>query len=218
MSDVLLAAKLACLEIYDPITPNVFDKSYRIGETVCGTKLVGKRLYVVMQGTENPPGWMADADILPFAHPVLGRLHSGFWQNIPALLDQLEPDIQALVATIPDLEIEVDGHSKGAGEAAQLAGALHAGGWNVVQVYLFACPNAGFQDFANYMQRYIPGVSYRNAPRGIEIFGDPVPMVPPPPDEPPYAHTYIDVPPPGFERLLDVEWHKGPLYIQGVTP
>jgi hypothetical protein len=218
MSAIALAAQLACLDIYDPITPGVFDKVYRVGETVCGTKLIGKRLHIVQQGTENLPGWMADVDIRPFEHIVLGHLHSGFWRNIPALYELLAPDIRVLLATIPDLEIEVEGHSKGAGEAAQLAGDLHASGRNVVQVYLFACPNAGWQDFANYMQANIPGVSFRNAPRGIEIFGDPVPLVPLPPFEPPYAHTYEDAPPPGFERLLDVEWHKGPYYRQGVTP
>lgn len=217
MSAVTEAAQQACLDIYDPVDPSKFDKVYRVGETTCGRLLTGKRLRITLQGTENVPGWVADADILPYRHAVLGTLHSGFWQNIPALLARLTPDIDVLRQAVPDLEIEVTGHSKGAGEGAQLAGALHAAAYNVVQVYLFACPNAGFQSFANYMQSNIPGVSYRNAPHGIEIFGDPVPMVPEPPYEPPYAHTYVCEAPPGFERLLNVAWHKGYLYVKATA-
>lgn len=216
MSAIAFAAQLACIDVYDPITPNVFDKLYRIGESVCGTKLVGNRLHVAMQGTENVAGWLADADIEPVEHPVLGHLHAGFWRNIPALLEQLQPDIDELKQQMPNLEIEIEGHSKGAGEGTQLAGALHASGYPVVQLYLFACPNAGFQDFANYVQANISALSYRNAPAAHPEFGDPVPLVPTSPYVRPYPHVALDVPPAGFERMIDLEWHRAKLYLQGV--
>jgi hypothetical protein len=205
------SSKLACIDIYDPITPNVFDKIYRVGETTCGTKLVDNRLYIVCQGTENVPGWIADADVIPFVHPIIGTLHSGFWENLPVLIEQLKVDIPAGV------DIEVTGHSKGAGEGVQLAGALHAYGFNVVHVELFACPHAGFQDFADYMQKNISGVSWRNSPAKFLYMGDPVPMVPLNPFVAPYPLTYMDVPPDGAKRLVDVEWHMGVLYDQGAT-
>ena len=215
MSEIANAGALACLDIYDPVTPGVFDDIYHVGETTCGRVLRGNRLHLVMQGTENVPGWMSDADCVPFNHPVLGEIHSGFWQNITALTDQLEPYVNEVLKTIPNLEIEVEGHSKGAGEGIILAAELHALGYNVVKVYLFACPNAGMHYFANYAQQHLDCISYRNAPSGFEeVFGDPVPLVPILPYVPPVPHTHIEVAPPGFERCLCVEWHKGALYNQ----
>lgn len=215
MNPVYQAAQLACIDIYDPVATDVFDKIYRINETVCGTKLIDNRLHVVMQGTESLPGWMADGDILPVVHPVLGHMHSGFWRNIPELLKELVPDIDVIKQALPGLEIQVEGHSKGAGEGAQVAGALHVAGYNVVQVYLFACPSPGFHDFAAYLQANIPGLSYRNAPIEFPDFGDPVPLMPIVPYIGPYPHTGFDIAPPGFERMLDVEWHRGRYYLSG---
>ena len=205
------AAQLACLAIYDPITPGVFDTIYRINETVCGAKLEGNVLRLVLQGTESVDGWKADFDALPFEHPTIGHVHSGFYQNLPALLVQLGPYLRGLAATLPQLEVEVEGHSKGAGEGAILAGLLHAAGYRVV-AFLFATPNAGYRDFANYLRANVPGTSFRNAPQDAEWFGDPVPLVPPAPYVAPYPHTFICVPPTGFERLLNVAWHMGDLY------
>lgn len=212
-ANLQLAAQLACHDIYDPVAQGAFDKVYRVGETTCGVKLVGSRLHIVMQGTENLPGWLADADILPSHHPVLGRLHTGFWQNLPALMVLLKPYIVQLILDLGGsvLEIEVEGHSKGAGEAVQLAGAMHAAGYNVVQCYLFACPNAGFSDFAAYMQANIPGLSLRNAD-SFDI-GDPVPMVPLPPYSPAYPRTRFTLAPPGWDRVRLQDWHDGKLYF-----
>lgn len=82
MNPVYQTAQLACIDIYDPIAPNVFDKIYRINETVCGTKLIDKRLHVVMQGTESLPGWMAESAPTPIpASMCRRRALSGCWTS-----------------------------------------------------------------------------------------------------------------------------------------
>jgi len=196
-----------CQEIYDPVTPGMFDSVIRINETVCGLKREGKLLRIVLQGTSNIAGWEADFDALPVEHPVLGHIHSGFYKNLVALWGAISP---ALSLLLPTDQIEVSGHSKGAGEGVILAGMLHERGYHVV-CFLFACPNAGYADFRTYMSA-VPGTSFRNAPPDAEWFGDPVPNVPPFPYVPTYPHVLINVPPAGFERMLNVEWHLINLY------
>jgi len=224
------AARLACDDIYDPVTPQVFGKLYRIGESVCGTVQerteIGDVFYVVMQGTEleeqdgdgrlhfSLQGWVADFDCAPFAHPghpELGLLHGGFHRNLPVLMDALVPDIA------PGARVIVTGHSKGAGEGALLAALLKLKGIDVAGVILFACPHPGCADFAQWMERNMPGISYRNAPRNLRMFGDPVPLVPFAPYVAAYPFTYIDCPPAGIERAMSVAWHRGGLYVQGAS-
>ena len=40
-------------------------------------------------------GWAADFDCAPIYHPVLGNLHSGFYQNLPDLVKLLLVDLPA---------------------------------------------------------------------------------------------------------------------------
>jgi hypothetical protein len=212
MSAIAAAAQLACVDIYEPVNMAAFDKVYRVGETVCGTKLIGNTMRISMQGTDTRAGWRADLDVMPFYHPALGNLHSGFYQNLPALLKQLTPDIPQGV------EVLVTGHSKGAGEGSQLAALLKLSGFNVLPFIVFACPNAGYQRFADWIAENLPGsLSFRNAPDGFPEFGDPVACVPLHPYVPPVPHTMIDVAPPGFECALDVMWHEAALYQAGAT-
>lgn len=220
------AARLACDDIYDPVTPQVFGRLYRIGESVCGTVQLGDVLYVVMQGTEleeqegdgrlhfSLQGWVADFDCAPLSypeHPELGMLHGGFHRNLPALMDSLVPDIPAGARVI------VTGHSKGAGEGVLLGALLKLKGIDVAGVILFACPHPGYREFSLWAQRNLPGVSYRNAPQGLEMFGDPVPLVPFAPYVAAYPFTYVDAPPAGWERAMSVAWHGGALYASGVA-
>ncbi len=219
---VKAAAQLACDDIYDPVNPHAFGKLYRVGESVCGTTQFGGVLYVVMQGTEleqgaddgqlhfSLQGWAADFDCSPLYHPQLGAVHSGFFQNLPALVKQLMPDIAS------GARVVVTGHSKGAGEAALLGALLKLAGIDVIGLALFACPHPGYRRFAAWLGENIPGVSLRNAPAGLEMFGDPVPLVPIDPYVAPYPLTYVDCAPEGFERVMSVEWHSGALYIRGV--
>ena len=203
--DTGYAARLACVDIYDPITEGIFDAVFRVNETVCGVKRTMESIYVVMQGTENAPGWEADFDAVPHYDPVLGMLHSGFYKNLPALIQVLTPRL-----TAPPLPVAVCGHSKGAAEGSILAAMLSMRGYRV-SAALFACPNAGGEVLADYLAAHVPGESYRN--RG-SIFGDPVPLVPTSPYVPPYDRIVVCQPPPGLKRFVNLEWHRGPLYHQ----
>jgi hypothetical protein len=221
-TEIARAAQLACVDIYPPlepenapIPPELFDKVIAVGETVCGLKFVNGVLYIVQQGTRTRPGWMADADIIPFPHTVIGHVHRGFYQNLPALITVLVPEIAARAVGLPggafSLPLQVTGHSKGAGEGGILAALLHSMGYNVLPPLLFACPNNGFPDHAMYMRTQLPdGMSFRNCD-DFDI-GDPVPVVPIFPYCPPYPRTHWDNPPPGWDRIALEDWHHGPLY------
>ena len=210
-SIIAIAAKLACGDIYDPIAPGVFGKIYRVGETTCGTALINSIFYIICQGTENMAGWRADFDAVPIRHPVLGMLHSGFDRNLPELVRQLLPDIPLTA------QVVVGGHSKGAGEGSILAARLKLAGINVVQCVLFACPNSGYQEFADWLKTNINGYSFRNAPKSVSFMGDPVPLVPVDPNQPPYPHTQFTATPAGLSRFINLNWHRGEYYEQGVT-
>ena len=208
MTSLATAARLACLDIYDPITPGSFQQIIRVGETVCGTALIDGTFYIVNQGTETKAGWEADFEAEPVFHPVLGHLHSGFDKNLPAIVKQLLTNIPRSTPVI------VTGHSKGAGEGVILAARLTLAGVNVTKCILFACPNAGFAPFGNWVKAHIDGVSYRNSPGALSFFGDPVPLVPPVPYLPPYPHTKITEVPDGLDRLISVMWHEGKYYAR----
>lgn len=208
MGTITIAAQLACTEIYDT-NSLAFDKIYRVGETVCGRAMVDGVLYIVNQGTVDLAGWEADFDADPIYNPILGNVHCGFDMNLPALVNQLLPDIPKGIPVI------VSGHSKGAGEGAILAARLRLAGVNVVQAILFACPNAGYQRLSDWLADNISGISFRNASTEFPETGDPIPMLPDAPFKPPYPHTMLDVLPDGIEYLLGPVWHRAALYLQG---
>lgn len=199
-------ARLACTDIYDPITPGAFTKIYRVGDTVCGTVTIAGIFYIVLQGTENWAGWIADAEVELVSDPALGRLHGGFHKNLPALMALLVPELPMRGPVV------VTGHSKGAGEAIQLAALLHGKHTWVDRVVLFACPNAGDHQFATWVGENLDAVSYRNAPKYLPFMGDPVPLVPVEPYVPPVKHTCIYSPPAGWKYLIGAEWHMADLY------
>ena len=215
MGQIAQAAQLACTDIYEPVSAT-FVKVYRVGSTVCGTKLIGDVLWIALQGTDTKQGWEEDFHAMPAYHPQLGNLHSGFDSNLPALVIQLTRDIDTITPVTPDLQIVITGHSKGAGEGAILGARLKLNRLNVTRLVLFACPNSGFQRLADWIAENIPGsISFRNAPAGLSECGDPVPLVPLFPFVPPVPHTGIDNAPTGFERVLSVEWHQSALYLDG---
>ena len=209
------AAQLACADIYDPITPNVFEKIYRVGESVWGLARIDGTAYIVAQGTEltengkpSLAGWEADFDALPVDEPILGALHSGFNENTAMLVGLIMADVK------PTESIIFCGHSKGAAEAPIGAARMYLQGYHMIQCILFAPPNPGEQQFAAWMQAHIPGHAYRNCWKRLTWFGDPVPLVPPW-GTPCYPHEAVQAPPGTWlERFQPVFWHAGPLYLQ----
>lgn len=200
------AAKLACSDIYAPVTIDSFAKVYASNEDVAGLALIDGVQYVAFAGTENVMGWLDDFDVLPYYHPRLGNLEKGFYRNIPDFVGQITPDLDR------ELPVVVTGHSRGAAMAAIFAAelALLAISMKGVHAVLFACPRPGYQRFADFMRANIDGASYRNGP-------DPVPEVPPSPFVDPYPHIAMNVPPGGAEDILPIAWHKGNLYQAGIV-
>ncbi len=207
MSIIATATQLACKDIYAPIATKNFRKIYTVGETVCGTRLFDGIFYIVCQGTSNLSGYEADFDCVMEYHPVLGGLHAGFGDNIPELVHQLLFDIPL------NTPVVCTGHSKGAAESALLAAQLYLYTIQIKQWIGFGCPNPGDAKFAQWMQKNINGISYRNATiRGL--FGDPVPLVPVRPFVECYQHTLFTVYPKHIiDRLIPTEWHQAPLYL-----
>jgi predicted lipase len=206
-SRLLNAANLACSSIYTPVAQKDFDKLYRINDTVCGTVLHDGVFYVVFQGTETLSGWMEDFDILPTNVMPFGLLHTGFYRHLPALMSLMKVSIPE------DMPIVVTGHSKGAAEAIIFAAMLKLAKHDI-QPILFACPNAGQQEFTDWLKVNLPGISFRNASELIDDFGDPVPLVPIYPYTSPYPHTLINAPP--EDALAPTSWHQAKLYLAGV--
>jgi hypothetical protein len=141
---------------------------------------------------------------------VLGQLHSGFHQNLPALAPRLKAELA------PAARVVVTGHSKGAGESALLGALLKLEGVDVVGLVLFACPHPGHRQLADWLADHVPGVSFRNAPTGAEVFGDPVAMVPFAPYVAPYPLSHVDRAPSGLERIMSLEWRRAALYIEAL--
>lgn len=211
MNVIPQAATLACKLIYTPIEYAGFSKIYHCSGTVVGLSKIGTAIYLTPQGTENLPGWMSDADVEPLEHPILGLLHSGFYDDLPSIVRQIITD--GIPKTTP---IIVTGHSKGGGQATQLAGLLLIEGFNVQHIIVFACPHAGGERFATYLAEHVLGVSYRNAPTW-RWSGDPVPMVPTFPYVAPLPLSYINNPPKGFKRFVGAEWHHAELYLDALS-
>lgn len=207
MTSLEIAAKLACLDIYTPIDHTYIQKIYTYKEAVCGIADIDGITYIVMQGTENREGWETDFDINPEHHCILGDLHGGFYEDAFNILLKVLPDLKRKTPVI------VTGHSKGAAEAVILSALLKLNNINNITNILFACPNIGKKEFADWLSKNISGVSYRNAPYCFKYIGDPIPLVPPSPFCAPYQHTTIFSPPNGIiKKFLPTRWHDAQLY------
>lgn len=210
MTPLQTAAKLACVDIYPSITPNVFNWQFVINDVVCGVAIIDGYCYVVNQGTVDFAGWMQDINILPIEHPILGQLHSGFYSDLPELVSKL-------LTVIPkNINVICCGHSKGAAEAAILSALLKLANINIIQNYLFACPNAGQKELTDWLSHNIRGISYCNQSVHLSWFGDPVPDVPHSPYIAPYPHSVVTEYPSGFQWVLPTKWHSAKLYYDAI--
>lgn len=216
----LICATVALLSkaIYKPVDVSKFSAVVTAGEDTVG---IARRddglVYIIGAGTENWRGWESDADIETVYIPGVGPVHAGFNQNTDAFVLKIAPLLR------PVDDIVVGGHSRGAPIAAIIGAKLKMAGYNVMQAVLLACPNFCFPQGAKWFaENMLIGSSYRNAPHGMEEFGDPVPLVPLPNPFQPWMMIYsprimIDRPPAGIERDLDVYWHSIDLYCAGIV-
>jgi len=163
----------------------------------------------VLRGSETIEDWFenfwARPTRLPGPLASLGYVDYGFANDIPA----------ALAAVLPVLgpRVHVTGHSRGAAQGANLAGALALSGLTPASCITFGQPRPGFRELAEFLTH--SGMSltaYANK-------GDPVPLVPdllglyvnaP-------ALTWINVDPDPNDADLLFRCHHIELYQRGVS-
>lgn len=151
--------------------------------------LVGKNIdgiVVAFRGTLPPypvtvPGlidwWQDIVDATPeTVGSIPGKVHSGFWDAISAIWDDIVTQVANFQGWFPDQDLYVTGHSKGGGMAPIYAANLHFNNSTLPQptaVYTFAGPHPGDTDFASgFPLSTIPITRYEN-------YLDIVPFLPP---------------------------------------
>lgn len=147
--------------------------------------LVGQNadgIIVAFRGT-LPPSWKSQASILdwiqdivdvePTAHNnVPGKVHSGFYDAVMAIIDPVASYIKTLRGT-SHTKVYVTGHSKGGPMASIGAFILHGMGIPIEQVITFASPRPGNGAFKTGYEAVLPNqIRYEN-------YDDIVPLVPP---------------------------------------
>lgn len=118
--------------------------------------------------------WINDMDAeLVRGGGLPGLVHAGFWGSLDSLWGKLGPEVQRRLAQGgPSRQLYVTGHSKG-GAMANLAAMrfLIERGLNA-QVFTYAAPHVGDEDFATAYNEHIQGIRY-------EYANDIVPQLPP---------------------------------------
>lgn len=98
------------------------------------------------------------------------RIHTGFWLSFDLIRDDLIAALTELNAK--DKTIWLAGHSLGAAQAVIAGTYLKAGGWNVQNIYAYACPRTiGNRAFNKKANELLP-----NRIQRFEYYRDPVTM------------------------------------------
>ncbi len=200
------AAQYACLDIYNPVTPNVFTTVLHIGDDVIGLIELPDTLIVVPAGSETLPMWEDNAEIYPTYEPALGMMHTGFWRPAQGIYRVIKP-------LASGKSIILAGHSRG----AALGGCLLAlflldGSKSVSQLFAFECPRFGFQESTKYLFDEYHGFVLSTV-NGI----DPVPDVPIFPYAVPFIQTELGHAPGGDDDIDPIAWHRGKTIYDGVV-
>jgi len=207
------AAWLACIAIYDPITPNIFDQILRVEDDVIGLKVVGDDIVICIAGSETKAMWKDNLEIFPVDNPVLGKMHSGFFKPAQAIYEQVKPLIWCK-------NIVITGHSRGAAIAGCLAALFNLDSMIVSQLFLFECPKFCYQKGADFLAARLADKMIGQVLSTING-EDAVPFVP---DiigfdyVPPFlARVDLQQPPGSFRKDIDpIEWHLGGTIYEGV--
>lgn len=169
-------------------TLTAVDAPIRVGRFKVGARRVfygwllrsaGGRLVLAIRGTQTCGEWAIDGLFAPrTAHPVAGRVESGFWSVAASML--LDGKSVASVVKVLGEPVTVVGHSLGAAAAAYVSLELARAGVKVRGVFV-ASPHPGDREFSKAFGAVVPDhVMYRNS-------ADIVPKVP-------WWFGYCDVP------------------------
>ena len=191
-----------CNCIYEPVTPDVFSSVQSFDAVTVGVSAANGMMCITFAGSESGLDWLRDFEAVPFDHPQLGTIHSGFWQGMEAAFEALRPHLSGPMA--------IQGHSLGCAHASILAGLCAVNGIRVDQLTLFAPPRPGYAQFRSIVQKHTGKVlAYRNGP-------DPVPEVPIPIPGFPWMQVadliHLEESPGGIEAIDPARWHSISLY------
>jgi hypothetical protein len=129
-----------------------------------GLRVVCKDQVIIMPGTggdvtpaETRRQWEHNLAPWPdrLSHPLFGWVCARFYEEVEKFVLDIVPHIDA---TSP---IYCIGHSRGAPQAAYVAGLLLSKGFTITELIQFAPPRAGGKQFAIYIES-IPKTLYRN--------------------------------------------------------
>lgn len=138
--------------------------------TPLGTPVARWRL--VFRGSVTRGDWLRNLMTVanPFDHSELGPIHPGFFLG----LTRVFKEVFSIIGPVDDLE--VTGHSLGAGRASQFAGMMVAVGRPPARLVAIAEPKPGFARLSKLLCN-IPGVTVLNgSPTSNKC--DPVPSLP----------------------------------------
>ena len=174
-----------------------------------GNVCVGRKGNVLaFRGSLTALDWFDDFEAIPVAVPLVGTVHEGFWFGVSDIFEQ--------VGLNAGDKVIITGHSLGCAHAALFARLCLLRGILVEQLYLFAPPRIGYQDFYDGLRNVKDLKAWHNT---SELIGDPVPGVPIVlPDEPwcQFPLIKICVPPDGIAAAFPMRWHNIALYASGV--
>lgn len=115
--------------IYDPIKPGAFAQVVRLGDWIVGVAHENGETIIAIAGSQRLDDFLADGDFLPTDAGPLGKVHSGFYRDAPAVMDILKPMLRGSVS--------IAGHSLGGSRAAILAGLCIYAGIQVSGLFMF---------------------------------------------------------------------------------
>ncbi|KAJ5656410.1 hypothetical protein N7507_008360 [Penicillium longicatenatum] len=132
-----------------------------------------KAIVLSFRGSYSVRNWLADVDF-PYTNPGLCdgcEAEMGFWNSWAFVKDPISKVLDETVASNPDYELVIVGHSLGAGIATLAAADLRGMGHPSIKMYAFASPRVANPALADYITAQ--GNNYR-----FTHTNDPVPKLP----------------------------------------
>ena len=121
------------------------------------SKTTAGEFALVIRGTEGITEWIEDAGFMPMeAHPVAGRVETGFWSIYETMQLDGKPLVAEVLARVGSGTLTVTGHSLGAALATYASFELGQSLGSRAAARLVASPHPGDGDFSRVFGRRVP--------------------------------------------------------------